>query len=308
MSIENVDLNLLRVLHLVLVEKSVARAARRLHVTPSAISNALARLRELTGDPLVTRKGRGIAPTPRAVELAPAIARALGELGAALFAGRFDAETCTRVFTLALADAGQLTYGPAIVARMAALLPRARLRMIGIDSLLALGNLASPEIDLHFGVASRAPGLHSEPLFEERAVLVARVGHPARRRRLSARALDSLCHVAVDMVPARGLRDPIADAYRRAGVSREVTVSVATFTAAVAIAAETDLVTTLPESLARSYAAQSGVAALLGSIPQHSVRFALTWHERTHTDPASTLFRQIVRDALKATPPRRSRG
>lgn len=301
MSIENVDLNLLRALHLVLVEKSVVRAARRLHLTPSAISNALARLRELLGDPLVTRSGRGIAATPRAAELAPAIARALGELDAALFASRFDAATCTRTFTLALADAGQLTYGPATAASMAATLPRGRLRMIGIDSLLALGNLASPEIDLHFGVASRAPGLHSESLFKEPTVLVARIGHPAGQRRLSVRTLEKLSHVVIDMAPARGLRDPVADAYRRAGVAREVAVSVGTFTAAIAIVAETDLVTTVPESLAQPYAARLGVAALNGPIPQHHVGFALTWHERTHSDPASILFRDVVRGAITAT-------
>src|SRR5256885_13571048 len=78
------------VLHTVLAERNVARAAERLHVTPSAVSNALARLRDVLGDPLVTRKGRGIAPTPRATELAPAIARAIHEFEQALQAGRSE--------------------------------------------------------------------------------------------------------------------------------------------------------------------------------------------------------------------------
>jgi DNA-binding transcriptional LysR family regulator len=299
-SIENVDLNLLQVLHLVLAEKSVARAARRLHVTPSAISNALARLRVLLGDSLVTRKGRGIVPTPRAAELAPTLATALRDLDTALFASRFDAATCTRTFTLALADAGQLTYGSAIVVWMATVLPRARLQMIGIDSLLALGNLASPEIDLHFGVPSRERGLHAEPLVEERTVLVARVEHPVARRRVSPRTLETLSHVGVNMVPARGLRDPVADAYRRAGVRREVAISVATFTAAVAIVSRTDLVTTVPESMARRHAVRFGVGAIAGAIPQHRVELGLSWHERTHADPASIVFRDVVRRAIRS--------
>src|SRR6266446_3989728 len=82
-SIASIDLNLMLVLHTVLAERNVARAAERLHVTPSAVSNALARLRDVLGDPLVTRKGRGIVPTPRATELAPAIARAIHELARA---------------------------------------------------------------------------------------------------------------------------------------------------------------------------------------------------------------------------------
>ena len=74
MSTPSLDLNLLRVLDAVLTEGGVSRAARRLHVTPSAVSNALARLRTLVGDRLITKKGRGIVPTPRALELAPVLA------------------------------------------------------------------------------------------------------------------------------------------------------------------------------------------------------------------------------------------
>src|SRR5467141_743126 len=96
------------VLHTVLAEGNVARAAERLHVTPSAVSNALARLRHALGDPLVTRKGRGIVPTPRATELAPILARTLRALEAALVTAPFDAATCTRMFTVAVADVGQV--------------------------------------------------------------------------------------------------------------------------------------------------------------------------------------------------------
>src|SRR5258706_9253119 len=96
------------VLHTVLAERNVARAARRLHVTPSAVSNALARLRVALGDPLVTRKGRGIVPTPRAAELAPALARAMAELERAIAEVPFEAASSARSFTLAMADAGQV--------------------------------------------------------------------------------------------------------------------------------------------------------------------------------------------------------
>src|SRR6187402_815703 len=107
-SIAGLDLNLLLVLDTVLRERSVARAAKRLHVTPSAISNGLAKLRTALADPLVTRRGRGIVPTPRAEELAPTLARALAELARVVTHVPFDAATCTRTFTLAMADAGQI--------------------------------------------------------------------------------------------------------------------------------------------------------------------------------------------------------
>ena len=101
------DLNLLLVLDAVLAEGSVAKATSRLHVIPSAVSNALARLRVLFGDPLLTRKGRGVVPTPRALELAPVLARTLRDLQDAVRAGTFNPGITTRRFTIALSDVGQ---------------------------------------------------------------------------------------------------------------------------------------------------------------------------------------------------------
>src|SRR5258706_9076290 len=173
------------VLHTVLAERNVARAAERLHVTPSAVSNALARLRDLLGDPLVTRKGRGIVPTPRALELAPGIARALREIELALLTAPFDAATCTRTFTLALADVGQVVWGPRLARAMQRAMPLAQLRLVGIDALIALGDLSSSEVDLQIGIAPKDAGVHVQTLFEERSVLVGRREHPALRKKMS---------------------------------------------------------------------------------------------------------------------------
>jgi DNA-binding transcriptional LysR family regulator len=293
-SIESLDLELLRTLHLVIAERSVVGAARRLHVTASAVSNSLARLRELLGDPLVTRKGRGIVPTPRAAELAPAIARALHDLDAAVSGTRFEPAACTRRFTLAIADAGQVTYAPAIARRMARELPKAPLRIVGIESLVALGDLASGEIDVHVGVRGTGPGLHHEPLFAEPTVLIARRRHPALRGRHAAATLR---HVQVELVPGRGLRDPFAEAYRRAGVHREVVMTVPTFSAAMAVVAGTDLVATVPASLA---ALSANRVSVVSGAPRSAVALALSWHERTDRDPASIAFRAVVKTAMLA--------
>lgn len=100
-----IDLNLFLVLHAVLESGSATGAARELHVTQSAVSNALARLRDVLGDPLVVRSGRGLVPTLRCEELRPFIASAVGQLQLALEGGQgFKPETCTRIFTVAGAD------------------------------------------------------------------------------------------------------------------------------------------------------------------------------------------------------------
>jgi DNA-binding transcriptional LysR family regulator len=177
-------------------------------------------------------------------------------------------------------------------------LPKAHLRVVGIDSLVSLGDLTSSEIDLHIGVRGKGAGLHVEPLFDERVVLVARRGHPAVGKRLSRRTLGGLHHVRVDMVPGKNFRDRVAVAYARAGVPREVVLTVPTFTAAAAVVAASDLVTTLPASLLAVLGTQLGLRALVAPVSTPAVEMALCWHERTHADPAAVAFRALVRRAV----------
>ncbi|MDF3066474.1 MAG: Transcriptional regulator, LysR family [Polyangiaceae bacterium] len=294
------DLNLLVVLHTVLAERNVARAAARLHVTPSAVSNALARLRDLLQDPLFTRHGRGIAPTPRALELEPVLAAAFSELERAVVSAPFDAASCARTFTLAVADVGQVVWVPRLAKAMQAELPCATLRVVSIDSLVSLGDLSSPEVDVHVGVAGRGPGLHVEPLRQEPSVLVARAGHPTPRRKLTAAALSALRHVRVEMVPGKNYADPFAAVFARAKATRVVALSVPSFSAAAEVVAQTDLVSMLPAPIFAAKAEALGLRALVTPLPAHRTRFSLSWHQRTHTDPAARAFRELVRSAVCA--------
>lgn len=177
-------------------------------------------------------------------------------------------------------------------------MPKAHLAVVGIASLVALGDLTSSQVDLHIGLAGRGAGLHIEPLLNERTVLVAREGHPALGKRLSARALGMLRHVGVEMVPGKGFRDFVGAAYARAGIRREVAITVPSFTTAAAVVAATDLVATMPESLVAAQGSRMGVSAVNAPIPAHTVKIALCWHERTHADPAAQGFRGLVRQAV----------
>lgn len=300
MSLTTLDLNLLLVLDMVLREGSVARAAQKLHVTPSAVSNSLAKLRAALGDPLVTRRGRGIVPTPRALELAPALKRALTDLEAALLQGPFDPASCSRTFTLAMADALQIAWLPGVAAALSQQMPQARLRVIGIDSLLSLGDLAASDVDLHVGVPASGPGIRAESLYDEPTLLVMRGGARGRALKVSRRQLAALRHVAVDLAPGRGFRDAIAAAYRRAGVEREVAITVPSFGAAAAVVTAGELVATLPRSLFLVHGAGWGLRAVEGPVPQHTIHIALCWHERTHADPAAAAFRALVAATIRA--------
>lgn len=291
-SLATLDLNLLVVLDAVLDERSVARAARRLHVTPSAISNSLARLRERLDDPLVTRSGRGIVPTPRALALAPALAQALSALAQVVDGQTFDPVTTQREFTLAMADAAQVVRLPKIAELMAVEMPRARLRIVGIDTLVATGGLAGTTVDAAIGVAEKMPGNHTLPLYEERTVLVARRDHPAGAR-VSKAALGALRHVDVQLTPGAS-NVAVAASYAALGITREVALVVPTFTAAAAVVAATDLIASLPASVVVMLGQRLGLRTIGSPVPPPTQAIHLVWHERTHRDPAQQAFRKLV--------------
>jgi len=297
-SLAQLDLNLLLVLDTVLTERSVVRAARRLHVTPSAISNALARLRSALGDPLVIRSGRGVVPTPRAAGLAPSLKRALSELERAVQKDTFDPATTTRQFTLAIADAGQVARLPRLVKLLATEMPHARLRVVGIDTYVSSGGVAGMEIDVAIiAVEEKGPGIHITPLYEEESVLVARKGHPCAGGRITKAQLAKLQHADVQVAPGRGYRE-LARSYARLGIEREVAVVVPSFIAAAAVIAQTDFVATLPASLVEVLGEPLGLREIMAPAPRITIEIKLVWHERTLDDPAMRAFRDVVARAL----------
>lgn len=298
MSISRLDLNLLRVLDAVLSERSVVRAARQLHVTPSAISNALARLRSELGDPLVIRSGRGVVPTTRAARLAPSLKRALSELERAVQPDAFDPATTNRQFTLAIADAGQLSRLPLLTKSLTREMPRAQLRVVGIDTYLSSGGITGAEVDVGIiGGVEKAPGVHSTPLYKEDSVLVARRGHPRVNPQITKTQLGQLQHVEVQVAPGRGYRE-LARSYARLDIKREVAVVVPSFIAAAAVVAQTDFVGTLPASLVEVLGERLGLRVVTAPAPRITIDIKLVWHDRTDDDPAMRAFRDIVIRAM----------
>jgi DNA-binding transcriptional LysR family regulator len=296
-SLATLDLNLLLVLDTVLGERSVVRAARRLHVTPSAISNALVRLRGALDDPLLIRSGRGVVPTPRAAALAPALARSLRDLEQAIHGDAFDVATTDRELTLAIADVGQVVKLPRIVAALAGKMPRARLRVLSIDALVASGGLAGTEIDVLIGAGEKGPGIRARPLYQEQIVLVARAGHPATRGRVTKTALAALRHVEVQVAPGRGNRQ-VAASYAALGVTRDIAVIVPTYTAAAAIIAGTDLVASMPSSLVDVLGPRLALRRVATPLAPIGTAISLFWHERTERDPAQRAFRDLLAEVV----------
>jgi len=296
-NLSSIDLNLFLVLHAVLEERSATRAAARLHVTQSAVSNALARLRDLLGDPLVVRHGRGLAPTPRAEELAPLLRDATARLALAVDRRAFVPSETTRTFTIALADSHQACEVPRIARAFAARMPRATLRVVSADYLAAGDGLASGDVDAAFAPEQAVqPGLRAAPLFEEQGVLVVRRNHPRVRGRMTRELFNDLPHVDVHVVLGRpGVGHRVAErVWERARVRRRVVVTVPYFMVAAMCAAETDCVAALPDRIAALCVRLLPVKRVEASFPLPRMNTVMVWHERTHADPGARAFRDLV--------------
>lgn len=302
MNLSTLDLNLFVVLHVVLEERSATRAAKRLHVTQSAVSNAIARLRSVVGDPLVVRSGRGLAPTPRADELRPFIAQAIAQLQSAVDRGAaFDPRVSERTFTLSLSDNYQTSEAARIAEAFAGRMPRASLRLVSTDYLVATNGLATGDIDAAFAPSAlETPGVRARPIFEEQARMVVRRNHPRVRGKLTPKLFNELPHINVEVPLGRlGFGHRGAEQHwRRAGLERKVAITVPYFNAAAIIASRTDCIAALPGRMAEFICRYLPLKVAPTTFQLPKMGMSLVWHERTDADPGGSYFRDLVVEAV----------
>jgi DNA-binding transcriptional LysR family regulator len=310
--LSRIDLNLLWALHVLLEEASVTAAAARLHVGQPAVSNQLARLRELLGDPLLVRDGRRLVRTPRAEALrAPLTAAVSGIERVLLGDAPFDPLRESRCFVLSGDDAVEVTDVPFILKAMERELPRAGLRVLSIGRMIAAGGIASPEIDVALGPKVAFPAAHFTPLYRQGALLALRAGHPLAKKKLTPERFNALRFVdtwIADGRPGEGHKQASAQLAAH-GFVRRVALTVSHFSAAACAAAESDLVAGLPERVARYYAKYMPLTLTSFPAPiSFDLEMGLAWHDRTHADPACKFFRALVVRTLATTSRATTRG
>jgi len=299
MQLRSVDLNLLVVLDAVLAEGSVQGAAKRLALSPSATSHAMARLREQFGDPLLVRAGRQMVPTARAEALRGPLREVL-QRTEGLFRppGAVEPSTVQRALRVVTTDYVELVLMPSLSARFAREAP-------GIDLHTSRGRddfarwLRDGRADLAIGVFydAAAPGLADlarEELFSERFVCVVRADHPVVEAGLDLEAYTALHHVLVS--PGGGTTGIVDQLLEARGLGRRVARTTPSFLAAPRLVTGTDYVLTLSERLARSLAPALGLAILAPPIELPSFTISLVWHERWSADPVHRWLRGQVRD------------
>jgi DNA-binding transcriptional LysR family regulator len=288
------DFNLLITLNVLLTEGSVAAAARRLRLSPSAMSRALARLRDTMGDPLLVRAGRGLVPTPRAAEIREQADQLVQAVETILRpATRTNFTELRRTFTLRASEGFVENFGAPLIARVRDDAPGVRLRFVQKVDRDSAG-LRDGTVDLETGVVGRpyGPEVHVQALFRDRFVGVVRRGHPLASGRMTAARYVSGQHIAVSR---QGVENgPIDRALKAAGLRRDIVTIVGGFATALALARVSDLIASVPERHTGSL--RAGMHGFPLPVPAPELTISMLWHPRMHSDPAHRWLRACVRE------------
>ena len=297
MNVQDIDLNLLRVFDAVLHERGVTPAAARLGLTQPAVSNALARLRGVFGDPLFLRTPGGMDPTPFARGLAEPVRQALALLESALAHGPgFDPATSTRAFRFYMSDLGQIEFLPPLIEHVQREAPGVRLEAAALDVEDIGAALAAGTLDLAVGFLPglRAP-VRRTALFRDPYLCLMRADHEIKT--LTKKTFLNASHV---LVTYRGGHHVIEEALERAGITPRIALRVPHFTVVPMVLERTDLILTLPARVARVYEKRGNFKSLPPPVPIPPADVGVHWHERFEADPGNRWLREQLVALLAA--------
>jgi DNA-binding transcriptional LysR family regulator len=291
------DLNLLVTLDVLLAEGSVARAAKRLHLSPSAMSRALARLRQTTSDPLLVRAGRGLVPTPRALELRQHVSQLVQESEAVLRpVENLDLNRLVRTFTLRNRGGFVENFGPALIVRVYEQAPGVRLVFVPKLDKESTTPLRDGSVDLETGVVGTATGpeVRVQALFRDGHIGVARMGHPLCEGPITPGRYAAARHV---LIAHHGLdRWPIDDSLEPPALKREIATVVGGYSEALALVRGSDLIASVPERYTRNL--RTGLFSFPLPISPPEITVSMLWHPRMDADPAHRWLRGCVREVV----------
>ncbi len=308
-----IDLNLLRTFDALMEHRSVTRAAAHLGVTQSAVSHALARLRNALDDPLFVREQNGLQPTARAEEMAGGVRRGLLQFRDALAPSVFDPASAERHFTIAAGSYFCALLIPALVERIRQEAPGISLRLIPTTQML-VPLLDRGVIDVAFGASFEAPArLVVEPLYEEKFVWIASRTNPIAGKQIRADEISDEARITI--VPtqpfeaAGKIGGERSSSFRQSAqqewkIAMPMRGAITVYDAhtAVPLVARTDLIACVPRKLAALAISQGNVVALELAPDDISYELAMIWHAKQRSDPGLAWLRGKIRDAVGEQP------
>jgi DNA-binding transcriptional LysR family regulator len=294
----SIDLNLLSVFQEVYRERQISAAARRLGLTQSAVSNALARLRRTFGDELFVRTAHGMQPTPLAQQMAEPIGAAMVQVALALSQrSRFDAATSGRRFTLAMTDVGEVYFMPVLIERCRTVAPNVEIASIRANGLTLKDDMETGRVDLAIGAFEDvSEALYQRALFRQPFVSMFRKDHPLAKGKVDLERFVAAPHLIVDAVQSP--YDRINGLLEKAGVTAGARFRVPHFTAVPYIVSTSELVVTVPQKLAESAASPFGLKWIEPPLALPTLQTNVFWHRRFNHDPGIQWLRGLIADVF----------
>lgn len=310
MNLDRIDLNLLRVFNVVFEERNLLRAAKRLNLSQSAISHALARLRYAIDDDLFVRSATGMVPTPRALAMAAPLRNALDQISGAIGGEPFEPSTTAREFVLAATDYITVLLMGELAADLESQAPFANLVVRPSTRIDLAGQIDLGRIDIAIGVYAEIPArFRSMRLWTQVDSLVMRHAHPLCDAVLDKKALLDYPLLAVSL---GGNEEGAVDGYiAERGLARQsemfdrqsmedalvpdvprVRMQVAHALAVPTLLRNSDMLAVLPSPLGRLFAREHDLAAVALPYTSRPVEVHAIWHERNDADPAHAWFRE----------------
>jgi len=282
---EDLDLSLLKLLHVLLEERGPTTAARRLGVSQPAVSRALAKLRIAFDDPLLVRKFGGMVLTPRAEALRAPLARWLAD-GQALFRQNIPPGELKRIFRIASTDFGIITViGPAL-AKLAEAAPNVSLLVSPLTA-DSSRQLSDGELDLVItGFDPDLSAVHARYLFSETFMSMARPGHPLLEG--DAISLDGFLDWPHIVVTVMGQEANYLETAEERAAERRIILWTPEFSIAAPLVLGSDALVTLPKRAASQFAPTYGLELFQPPLELKPFDYWLTWHERSHRDPSTS--------------------
>jgi DNA-binding transcriptional LysR family regulator len=297
----SVTLHLLESLDWLLAECSVSRAAARAGVSQSTMSNNLADLRRVFGDPLLVRQGPRLVPTPRALEIAGPIRTSLRQIADAVESStEFHPERARRAFTILTVDFVQALMLQPLVERWAHLSSQLEVAVLPIVLDTLHEQLASGQADIGIVSPRFVPAsLRHSRLFSDRFVLLARRDHPIVGQGVDLRQYLNCTHILVSPI-GRRFPSSVDEALRVLGKARHVRVCVPQYLTAAQLVASTDLVVTVPVTIAERSAPRNALVWHELPFEMPLLELCQVWHERSHHDPGHRWLRHELKEIAAA--------
>ena len=290
------DLNLLVALNVLLEEGSVVGAARRMNLSAPAMSRTLTRIREALNDPILVRSGRGLVPTPRALELQEQV-RGVVELAHGVFtqSQHSDLSQLERTFSIRANDVFFGVYGSALREQMAKEMPKATLRVVP-EGFTDDEALSEGRIDLAISANNTfSSDIKVQQLFTCPFVGLAREDHPIFDQSITAQRFVGYDHISVSR---RGhARGPIDTKLAELGLERRVSFTTPTFYSAIFALADADMILPLMPQLLLKTLEPMGLKLRAFELPiaLQAVNIIQAWHPRMDNDPAHRWLRRTLK-------------